>query len=251
MASVHPVRQLLPDAAEVDPTVAYLAADRPARPGRPWVLVGMVAAVDGATAVGGRSGALGGAADREVFRAVRAVADVVLVAAGTARVEGYGPVRLTDEARAARIAAGRAAEAPRLAVVSRSLDLGPVAERFPEHERRPLVLTTVDADEDRVRALAELAEVRRIGRSTVDLAAALGSLGQDGAAVVVCEGGPQLNCGLVAAGLVDELCVTIAPTLAGGDSARLATGAPEVAVGLELVSLLTAGGVLCGRWVRR
>lgn len=244
------MRQLLPTVAEVDPLASYLAADRPPPAGRPWVVVGMVASADGATAVGGRSGVLGGEADREVFRAVRAVADVVLVAAGTARTEGYGPVRLSDDARAARVAAGRSPDAPRLAVVSRSLELGAVAERFPDHEQRPLVLTTTDADDERVRALSAVAEVRRFGESSCDLAAALASLHRDGAAVVVSEGGPQLIGGLVGAGVVDELCITIAPMLVGGASDRVAVGAPEVAAELELVSLLTDDGVLCARWVR-
>jgi len=98
------VRQLLPTPGDVDPVAAYLAAARPAPADRPWVAMSMVSSLDGATAVGGRSGPLGGEPDREVFRAVRAIADVVLVAAGTLRVEGYGPVRLSDAARSARVA---------------------------------------------------------------------------------------------------------------------------------------------------
>jgi riboflavin biosynthesis pyrimidine reductase len=211
----------------------------------------MVSSVDGATAVGARSGPLGGDADKAVFRAVRAVADVVLVAAGTARTEGYGPVRLSDDALRARADAGRSTEVPRLAVVSRSLDLGRAGERFAEHDRRPLVLTTEDADAGRAEALAGAADVRRVGAEAVDLRGALRSLRDDGAEVVVCEGGPSLNGALVASGLVDELCATIAPALVGGDSPRMVDGAPEIALDLELVSLLEGDGVLCGRWVRR
>lgn len=245
------MRQLLPVVAEVDPVRAYLAADRPPPDDRPWVTLSMVSSIDGATAVGGRSGPLGGDTDRTVFRAVRALADVVLVAAGTARTERYGPVVLGDGARAARVAAGRSPEVPRLAVVSRSLQLGGAADRFAEHARPPLVLTTDDADRARAGALAGAAEIRRFGAGTVDLRAALRSLRSDGALVVVCEGGPILNSALVASGLVDELCVTIAPSLVGGDSLRMIDGAPEVAIELELASLLEGDGVLCGRWVRR
>lgn len=251
LGTVPNVRQLLPVAADVDPVEAYLAATRPAPAGRPWVTMSMVSSLDGATAVGGRSGALGGTPDRQVFRAVRALADVVLVAAGTARTEGYGPVRLADEARAARVAAGRADHPPRLAVVSASLDLD--LSRAAEGPVRPLVLTIEDGDPDRRAALEELAEVRAHGTGQVDLRAALAGLRDDGVDVVVCEGGPSLNAGLVAHDLIDEWCVTLAPAIVGGDSRRMVHGVVEVGTHqpLELASLLEEDGVLLGRWVRR
>lgn len=246
------VRQLLPALADVDPVEAYLAAARPAPDGRPWVTLSMVSSLDGGTAVGGRSGPLGGAPDREVFRAVRAIADVVLVAAGTVRVEDYGPVRLSPDARAARFAAGRSPEPARLAVVSASLDLD--LGRAAEGPVRPLVLTVDDADPDRRAACEAHAEVRTHGPGRVDLGLALAGLRADGADVVVCEGGPSLNAALVAADLVDEWCVTVAPAVVGGDSLRVVAGAPELGGGgqaLTLVSLLEADGVLIGRWLRR
>lgn len=246
------MRQLLPEPGDVDPLATYLAADRPAPAGRPWVVMSMVSSLDGATAVGGRSGPLGGEPDREVFRAVRAVADVVLVAAGTLRVEGYGPVRLSATARAARVVAGRSPEPPRLAVVSASLDLD--LTRPAQAPVRPLVLTTEDADPGRRSALEAVAEVRAHGRGRVDFAAALAGLADDGAGVVVCEGGPSLNAALVAADLVDEWCVTLAPAVVGGDSHRVVHGADELGAAglpLELATLLEADGVLLGRWLRR
>ena len=245
------MRQLLPEPGDVDPLTAYLAAARPAPAGRPWVAMSMVSSLDGATAVGGRSGPLGGTPDREVFRAVRAIADVVQVAAGTFRTEGYGPVRLSEESRAARVAAGRSPEPPRLAVVSASLDVD--LSRPAEGPVRPLVLTTEDADPGRRADLEEQVEVRAHGTGTVDLADALAGLHADGVGIVVCEGGPSLNAARVGADLVDEWCVTLAPAIVGGDSRRVVDGATEVGTGqpLELVSLLEADGVLLGRWVRR
>ncbi|HSP02545.1 MAG TPA: dihydrofolate reductase family protein, partial [Acidimicrobiales bacterium] len=148
------MRQLLPVPGDVDPIAAYLAAPRPAPAARPWVALSMVTSLDGATAVGGRSGPLGGEPDRAVFRAVRAIADVVLVAAGTARTERYGPVRLSAPTAAARAEAGRSADPPRLVVVSGSLDLD--LSRAAEGPVRPLVLTTEDADPTRRAALEEL-----------------------------------------------------------------------------------------------
>lgn len=245
------MRQLLPEPGDVDPLETYLAADRPSRAGRPWVALTMVSSLDGATSVGGRSGPLGGEPDRQVFRAVRAIADAVLVAAGTVRLEGYGPVRLSDAARDARAAAGRPATPPRLVVVSASLDVD--LTRAAEGPVRPLVLTTEDADPDRRAAVEQVADVRTHGSGQVDVAAALAGLHADGVGIVVCEGGPSLNAALVEQDLVDEWCVTLAPTIVAGDSRRLVHGVPEVGEGqpLELVSLLEADGVLLGRWLRR
>lgn len=246
------MRQLLPVPGDVDPIAAYLAAPRPAPEARPWVAMSMVTSLDGATAVGGRSGPLGGEPDRAVFRAVRAIADVVLVAAGTARTERYGPVRLSAPAATARAEAGRSGEPPRLAVVSRSLEVD--LSRAAEGPVRPLVLTTEDADPGRRAAVEELAEVRAYGHGNVELAPALADLRADGVGVVVCEGGPSLNASLVEADLVDEWCLTVAPNVVGGDSARVVDGAPELGGAdrpLDLVSLLEEDGVLLGRWVVR
>lgn len=212
--------------------------------------MGMVATLDGATAVEGRSGPLGGPADKEVFRAVRGVADAILVGAGTVRAEEYGPVRLADAVVEARTAAGRDPAPPRLVVVTADVGLDPDARALREADTPPLVCTTEDAPDDAVAALAGVAEVRRFGRGRVDLAAALASLAADGVGVVVSEGGPTLNGALVAADLVDELCLTIAPIVAGGDSHRIVHGAPAGLRRHELVSLLTADGLLFGRWVR-
>ena len=86
------MRQLAPVA--IDPCrPRHVYADLPDVAGRPGVRLNMIASVDGATAVDGVSGGLGGPADRRVFGVLRSLADVVLVAAGTVRAEGYGPPR--------------------------------------------------------------------------------------------------------------------------------------------------------------
>ena len=246
------MRQLLPPpqaAGEVAPLTSYLAADRPAPPDRPWVVMSMVASVDGATAVDGRSGTLGGEADREVFRAVRALADVILVGAGTLRAERYGPVLLADDARSARVAAGRDPRPARLAVVTRSADLDPADAVFGA-EPPPVVFTTTTAT-GRLDERGGACEVRRCGGADVDLRAALATLAADGASVVVCEGGPRLNAAMVAAGLVDEVCLSVAPALVAGPSSRIVAGGRQTDLDLELVSLLDADGVLFGRWLVR
>ncbi len=248
------MRQLLPSpsgAADVDPVSVYLAADRPRPADRPWFAVGMISSLDGATAVDGTSGALGGPADKAVFRAVRAIADVIIVGAGTVRDEGYGPVRFSDEVRAARRAAGRDDRPPRLAIVTSSLDLDLAGAVFTGDGARPLVFTTTDADEAKVAATAGVADVHRAGTGRVDLAVAAAILGEIGVDVVVSEGGPSLNGALADADLVDEVCLSLAPRIAGGDSARIVAGAGPLATGFVLASLLVEDDLLFGRWTRR
>jgi riboflavin biosynthesis pyrimidine reductase len=243
------VRQLLPLPGPVDPVAAHAACDRPAPEGRPWVLVNMVASVDGATAIDGRSGGLGGAGDRAVFRAIRGIADVILVAAGTVRAESYGPPRTAPGVRAQRIARGQQPH-PRLAIVSRSLDLDPTAALFQEASEAPLIFTTADAPGDRRGALAAVAEVQEAGETSVDLARALAALWRHGARTVLAEGGPRLNGQLLGLGLVDEVDLTTAAILAGGDAARFAVGAPPVGTHVELAHLWEQDGDLFARYVR-
>jgi riboflavin biosynthesis pyrimidine reductase len=228
------VRQLLPRLLdEVDPAALYAADLRPAPADRPWVLVNMIASVDGGTAVDGRSGSLGGPGDKAVFAAIRAVADVVLVGAGTVRAEGYGPTRT----------------GARIAVVTASGDLSPDLRLFAE---RQLVVTCERCPAARREALAAVADVIVAGDERVDVRAALAALGERGASVVLCEGGPSLNGQLVADDLVDEWCLTLSPLLVGGASPRAALGPPLAGdpTRLRLDRLVTDGELCFARYVR-
>jgi riboflavin biosynthesis pyrimidine reductase len=228
------MRRLLPaPAADVAPEEAY--ADVPAADGRPGVRVNMVASLDGAITIDGRSGGLGGDADRRVFRALRSLADVVLVGAGTARDEGYGPPVLSDEAQADRRARGQA-RLPRIAVVTGSLRIDWGSRFFAEapEDARPIVVTSAAAPEDARRRAAEVADVIVAGDDAVDLGAALAHLGASGVASVLCEGGPSLNRAVAAAGLLDELCLTVSPLLVGGDGPRMLAGDPPAADGVPM-----------------
>jgi riboflavin-specific deaminase-like protein len=249
--SVRGVRQLLPEPLdEVDPDDVYPADDRPAPAGRPWVLLNMVTSVDGATALEGRSGALGGGADRAVFRVLRSVPDVIMVGAATVRAERYGPPRTSEAHQAARRARGQD-PFPRLAIVSGRLDLDVGAELFTATPTRPIVITASAAPADRRAELAEVADLVVAGDERVDLAAALAELRGLDRSVVLCEGGPSLNAQLLAAGLVDEVCATIGPVLVGGSSKRMIEAAtPDTPEPLRLVRLLEADGVLLVRYVR-
>ncbi|MGH8946825.1 MAG: dihydrofolate reductase family protein [Acidimicrobiia bacterium] len=187
--------------------------------GRPWIMFNMVVSVDGGTAVDGSATPLNDPDDKMLFRALRSVADYVLVGAETVRAEKYGPVRLDDEHLVQRRRAGLD-HLPRLAIATRSADLDPAARAFSDPERPTMVITGVDADPSRVEALSEVAEVAQL--DDLSPAGIIDHLGD--ADVVLCEGGPTLNGQFFATGLVDEVDLTIAPYLISGKSARIAHG---------------------------
>ena len=185
------MRRLWPEPGDVDDVAALVAAEeRPPAGDRPWLLVNMVASLDGGVTVEGRSGGLAGAADKALFGALRQVADVVLAGAGTVRAEGYGPPKATDEVRALRRARGQG-EVPRLAVVSRRLDLDPAARLFSDPDNRPYVITHTAAPPIAWPSWPRSPRSLAFGDDEVDLVAALAHLRAEGAAVVTCEGGPD------------------------------------------------------------
>lgn len=249
------VRALLPEPGPVDPVAAHAAIARPAPDGRPWVAVNMVASLDGAIAVEGVSHALSSPADKEVFGALRGVADVILVAAGTARAERYRLPRPSPERQTERRARGQA-PFPRMAVVSATLDLDPAGSLFTdlpvgfEPSERPFVYTVTDAPEPRRRQLAPVAEVVDVGTGSASLTTLLADLHGRGVAMVLAEGGPTLVGHLLAAGLVDELDLTIAPLLVGGEGLRMVHGAPAQLAAMTMAHLWEADGFLFTRYVR-
>ncbi len=243
------MRRLLP-APPADPVpdlVELFGNDsRPARAGRPWVVANMIASIDGEIAVEGRSGPLGGPADKAAFMALRSVCDVIVVGAGTAAAERYGPVRLADEVQDRRRRRGQA-PLPRLAIVSASARIDRSLPLF--DGPTPIVLTTTDAPRDRVEALAAVADVHQHGTGTVDLAAAFAQLYTDGARVVLTEGGPTLLGHIAGAGLLDELALTIAPLLAGGSGPSIVADLAPGVRPFTLERLLEADQFLFARYV--
>ena len=230
----------------------YPVLPRPQPEGRPWVMLNMIASVDGAIAVEGTSEALGNPADQAVFSAVRACADWIVVAAGTVRAERYGLPRPGSPARRARRAAGRA-ERPRLAVVSASLDLDSDLPLFADQrpdEDPPLVLTGRSAAPDAVARLEPVAEIVHLASDRPRPAEILAELGGRGAGVVLSEGGPSFNAQLADAGVIDELCLSIAPLVAGGSSPRIVHGSRRTApLNMVLAHLLEASDTLFARYV--
>ena len=235
------MRLLLPEPGTLDEAGLLDLYDAAA----PYVRGGMVLSADGGIAHGGRSEPLSGPADKAVFRTLRAVSDVVVVGAGTARVEGYGPVRLREPARRWRADRGRA-PLPPLALVSRSLDL-PAKALTAADGPLPVVVTCAAAPADRRAALAGRADVVVAGDDAVDLPDALRQLAERGLSRVLCEGGPTLLGDLARAGALTELCETVSPVLVGEGPGAVA-GPLASPVPLRLAHLIEADGMLLGRW---
>lgn len=219
------MRRLLPTTADEDLEVLYADLVVAAGQRRPHVYLGMVASADGAATVEGHTADLGGEADRVAFHRLRETCDAILVGAGTIRAERYGPAR-RDPATVQRRRDRGLADTPSIAVVSASLRLDLDAPLFTDPDRRPVVLTVEDADEDRRAALSRHAQVVVAGRGRVDLAAGLGLLHEQGMHRLLCEGGPTLNAGLLAADRVDEIFLTVTPVVVGGLAPRIVGPVP-------------------------
>lgn len=208
----------------------------------------MVTSADGAASLKARTAGLGGAADRAVFATLRCLADVILVGAGTLRAENYGPARLDSAARARREGWGLP-PVPTIAVLTRSCRLDWRAPFFSQAEQRPVVLTTTGADADDRERAAAVADVIVAGGDAVDLTGALQGLADRGVDNVLAEGGPHVSAQLVAAGLLDELCLTVAPLVVAGGASRILNG-PELdhPVNLDLSHVLESDGYLFLRY---
>jgi riboflavin biosynthesis pyrimidine reductase len=213
--------------------------------------VDFVSSVDGAATAGGKSDGLQTPGDNRVFVAMRDLADVVMVGAGTARAEGYRGIRLSDRRRGIRRTYGLADQLP-TTVVSRSLLLDPDSALFTDAPEgaRTIVVTCAAADSSRRAALERVADVVVVGDDATDLAAAREALEQRGLRRILCEGGPSLFADLAAAGAVDELCLSITPLLAGPGARRIVTGEawPQPPAPLELVHLLEEDSALFCRY---
>jgi riboflavin-specific deaminase-like protein len=201
---------------------------------RPYVLLNMVSTVDGRASVGGRSGRLGNRADRELFHALRGAVDAVMAGAGTVRVERYGRI-IPDETRRRRRRERGLGEEPLAVVVSGRLSLPADTPLLLDPAARVVIVTSSPASLPESGARIEYVRSERDGR--LDLQAALAELRDRFAAqTLLCEGGPHLNSQLLAAGVVDELFLSLSPKLAGG--AELTGEALRILAGVEFADLL-------------
>jgi riboflavin biosynthesis pyrimidine reductase len=216
--------------------------------GSPWLRVNFVSSIDGAATVDGKSGGLGGEADHRVFDVLRTLCDVVVVAAGTVKAEGYGAMVLDAGSVDARVSAGLKPQ-PTFAIVSGSLDLDPKSDVFAKAPVRPLIITSQSAPPNE--ALAKVADIVFCGVKSVDPALMVSALAERGLTRIHCEGGPSLFGSLLAADVVDELCLTLSPLIVGGDSGRIAKGTQPDPRVVSLVGILHSEDTVLLRYVRR
>ncbi|MCX4735533.1 pyrimidine reductase family protein [Streptomyces sp. NBC_01363] len=218
----------------------------------PWLRANMVSTLDGAAQHDGRSQPISCESDMRIFGTLRGLADVVLAGAETVRLEGYRPARAREAFAARRAAAGQG-PAPAIAVVSGSLDLDFSLPLFTEPLVPTLVLTGAGAPPARIEEARRAgAEVVIAGEgSRVDPARAVRELADRGLERLLTEGGPRMLGQFVAAGVLDELCLTLSPMLTAGDAQRIA-GGPSVAVPerFALASMLEEAGFLFTRYRR-
>jgi riboflavin biosynthesis pyrimidine reductase len=227
--------------------------DRAAEPqGRPQLMLNMISTADGRATLGGRSGALSNSADRALFHGLRSAVDAVLVGAGTVRTERYGQIIPDAATRALRQRRGLSEE-PLACIVSGRVELGQDIPLLREPSARVVILTGSQAS---LPAAAAHVEYIRTGHAgSCELPDAIAELGQRyGVQRVLCEGGPHLAWQLLAAGLLDELFLTIAPMLAGGEPSsgealRILAGEELVPPRrLELLGALSSGSELLLRY---
>lgn len=241
------MRRLLPDPG---PTTVEQQLDgyRPweePREERPHIAVNFAATVDGRATISGVSGPIGSSTDTEMLGRLRCRFDAVMIGAGTMRAERYGRLASKRESRERREAIGLNPD-PLMVIVSGRLDLPWDAEAFTEGGR-VLIFTASEAEPPETKTPLQV--VRH--ESFVNVVEALRLLrAEHGIRALLCEGGPGLHGELEGGGMVDDLFLTIAPKLAGGEAPRIVEGELPAVADLELAWLLEDEGELFARYRR-
>jgi riboflavin biosynthesis pyrimidine reductase len=227
------MRRLFPDHGDLDD-----ASLRAAYADAPRLRVNFVSSLDGAVTLDGHAAGLSSPGDQRILALLRSLCDVLLVGAGTVRAEGYSAL-LRD----------RSAQ-PRLAIVSHNLGLPPDHPSLSATDQPALIITHESAPVAARKLLEPHAEIVVCGATEVDLPAALEALAARGLRRVLSEGGPTVFGALLAAGLVDELCLTVSPLLAGPGAQRIVDGRPSPVQEMVLKHVLADDGHLFLRYGR-
>ena len=246
MTDAKAIQRLLPEATAttIPEQLDTLELAGLAPPERPYLVTNFALTVDGRATISGRSGSIGTDTDTEMLMELRACVDAVLIGGGTMRVERYGRMVPGVEQRDRREQRGLSRD-PLAVLVSGSLDLPWEAELFAGGAGEILLVTS--SGDDPPPTATPVRILRHSG--SVDLASALAHMRRElGVRSVLCEGGPSLHGQLLASDLVDELFVTTAAKIAGGEGPTLAQGLHERVRNLELAWLLADGDELFSRY---
>ncbi|CAM5264160.1 Pyrimidine reductase family protein OS=Streptomyces tendae OX=1932 GN=GUR47_31685 PE=4 SV=1 [Streptomyces tendae] len=245
MHLIWPTEQARPiDDEELERLYTYPDRER-------WLAVNFVASADGAVEIGGLARPLSTPPDRKVLRLGSDLADVLLIGATTAMVEGFRGVH-PDQHTLDRRRRHDLADIPPTAVVSTGRTLPPDAPVITRARVPTIVLTCASVPAPTRLAWQDAgAEVVVAGEDAVDLGAAVSALTRRGLRRIDCEGGPHLFGALTVAGLVDELRLTVSPLLAAGPAGRIATSPPVQPTDLHLATALAEDGTLLLRYLTR
>jgi riboflavin-specific deaminase-like protein len=242
----HSLRRLLPDAAETTVAEQLHGLDlKPlALPDRPYLILNFATTLDGRAAIDGRSGPIGSATDSEMLQRLRTRVDAVMIGAGTMRAERYGRIVSDPQLRAYRERTLLAHD-PLAVIVSNRFELPWDAGLFTDGGGRIVIFTASKKEPPETKT--PLTVVRHPDGVELDRALEW-LLTERGIRSVLCEGGPTLHGRLREGGLADELFVTFAPKIAGGEGPRLLEGALTDVEQVELAWLLESGGELFARY---
>ena len=191
---------------------------------QPWVMLNMISSKNGLATLDGKSGPLGGAADKALFRTLRGLADVILVAAGTVRAENYSVPVITERTSLIRASQSKP-PLPSLAILTNSLNLDPNSSLFASPHYRPAILTSSARPKENILSIFPNADILQTKGSRVNLNQALSDLAVTYGPVILVEGGPSLNQQLVDLDLFDEFCITISPRNSSDERSQLVTSA--------------------------
>ncbi|HEX6460628.1 MAG TPA: dihydrofolate reductase family protein [Thermoleophilaceae bacterium] len=243
------LHRLLPQNEHIAPeeAIANFGWSDHAPADRPYLALNMISTADGKAAVQGRTAAMSSKTDRAVFHNLRTQADAVMAGAGTVRSERYAPLVKTEELREKRVREGLAPD-PLAVIVSGRLHVPVDVPLLQDPGSRVVILTHSRGELSGHRAQVEYL---RSEPGPFDLRPLMRRLRADyGVRSILCEGGPTLNASLLPYGLVDELFLTISPTIAGGEDAlTIVAGAPlPELLQLERVWAMEAGSELYLRY---
>jgi riboflavin-specific deaminase-like protein len=245
------VRELFPESRATTPAEAYgsLGLTSKAAPDRPYTVANMVMTADGRATLAGRTATISSPADRELFHLLREQVDAVMAGTGTIALERYGPL-VRDPGRRARRAARGLEPRPLAVTATRTMELPVQTPLFRDRDSRIVVLTSSERDAP---AAAASVAVERVAGPHLDLVSGMRLLRErHGVRALLLEGGPTVLAAMIAAGLVDELFLALAPVLTGGGEPSLLEGpALDAPVGLEPLSVLVDDGYLFLRYSLR
>jgi riboflavin-specific deaminase-like protein len=242
----HALRRLLPDEADttVAEQIAELALNDLAHSERPYLVLNFATTLDGRAAISGRSGPIGSQTDTEMLQRLRTRVDAVMIGAGTMRAERYGRMVSDPDFRAYRESRGLAGD-PLGVIVSNRLELPWDAGLFTDGGGQVVIFTA--SEEEPPETATPMTVVRHPDGVELDRALAW-LLTERDIKSILCEGGPTLHGRLREGGLADELFLTIAPKVAGGEGPRVLEGALADIDQVELAWLLESEGELFARY---